>query len=286
MALIIQKAISDFKVQDEIQNSRFYYFKQDGSESVTDRFAGKQTIRTPEQWEQFMSSDECLDHSALTLYFVTDPISPANSAPLTPEPVPEFPGERSRSEASVNTAVLNRDEQVCIICGEDKPQVAHIIDASRPELAQALALDHVDSAANCVSMCPNHHTAYDRNEFVLVPCGNNKFRISRSPHVEPTRCVRVHLNRIITIQEPCPPAHLFLARTLRRFDVKCQICTDGLLYKGAAGLSTHHGKMHKEQILVQPLHLMYDTASPLSVTNSPPVTFSSHCDSPHCDGEH
>ena len=62
-----------------------------------------------------------------------------------------------------------RDGDMCVICGIDKVENAHVIDKHRAELlVGAPNAPDIDDIRNLFHLCPKHHVSFDRFEWTLV----------------------------------------------------------------------------------------------------------------------
>lgn len=79
---------------------------------------------------------------------------------------------------SRKVSITSRDGGVCILCGMDPVDVAHIVarksgDQGRVDwirrVAPALSNFRKDDPSNLICLCPTHYCQYDSGRFVLVP---------------------------------------------------------------------------------------------------------------------
>ncbi|KAM6503830.1 hypothetical protein JOM56_000773 [Amanita muscaria] len=92
-------------------------------------------------------------------------------------PLTTVDGSSAVSE-SQKVSITSRDGGVCILCGMDPIDVAHIVarksgDQGRVDwirhMAPTLSNFKEDDPSNLICLCPTHHRQYDSGRFVLVP---------------------------------------------------------------------------------------------------------------------
>jgi hypothetical protein len=250
LAQLLRASIRHFNIAGEVPMARFYSFPSEGNgEHVT--------FRQEQEWRDHV--DACIaagQTAALSIIFVCEEGSPPPSMPGTPPSPPQVPGSPQNSEPERDTEVEQRDNNACVICGEtSNPQLAHVVDKSRPEMVEGLGIPNndVNSRLNMMLLCANHHGNFDKFEFALVPTSSDahcdQFRITPVTAAGASHTVAASLralfHRVVTLHSIAglqhPPPHLFLVKLLLRFELPCSHC--GMLCK-PNGYWAHVAKTH------------------------------------------
>jgi hypothetical protein len=251
MPNIVATAQQKFGIR-AVTRPRFYVIPSTGFDVDT-----RVVITSQSEWRALVNrAADADDPTPFKVYFVFSSDSPPASMPTTPPRGPsaaDVLDDTTPSEPSGVSELERRDHGRCVVCGETPTQVCHIVDQKRTELL--FGLDDIDSAGNLVTLCYNHHKLFDDYEFLLVPLSDDQecreFVVTLTGHKGdyPHPGIQRHLGKRVKFAGDYPPLpHLFLAKQLGRFDLKCPHCSPGerSVYT-AVGILTHITNKHKEK---------------------------------------